>query len=165
MVACSFCDVINRKVPAEVVYETATTLAFFPLEPATHGHTLVVTKGHVETFLDVPNALVPALWQTVTDVGRALNEVLCPEGMNVISSAGEAASQSVFHVHVHLVPRWHGDAVGEIWPPKVPTPDAILEGVADAIREHFRTQSLDYRNPEQDERHTNNRDVERPPGT
>lgn len=138
---------------------------FFPLEPATRGHTLVVTKAHIETFLDVPNALVSALWQTITDVGRALNQVLLPEGMNVISSAGEAASQSVFHVHVHLVPRWHGDAIGEIWPPKVPTAEAILDETADAIREPLRTQSLEYRNPEQDDSDAHNRDVERPPGT
>jgi histidine triad (HIT) family protein len=159
MATCSFCDIINRKVPAEVIYETATTLAFFPLEPASRGHTLVVTKKHVETFLDVLNALVPSLWQTVTDVGRALNAVLRPEGMNVISSAGRAASQSIIHVHVHLVPRWIGDPIGEIWPPKVPTSDAALEGVADAIREHLRTESLEDRNPEQDDSHPNNRDV------
>lgn len=147
MDTCPFCDIVNRKVPAEVVYETDSTLAFFPLEPATCGHTMVITKEHFETFLEVPNEWVPTLWKTVTDVGRALNEVLHPEGMNIISSAGKAASQSIFHVHVHLVPRWHGDVVGEIWPPKVPTPEAVLEGVADAIREHFRTQSLEYRNP------------------
>lgn len=163
MAACPFCDIVNRKVPAELVYETASALAFFPLEPATRGHTIVVTKGHYENFLEVPNNLVPTLWQTVTDVGRALNEVLRPEGMNAISSAGEAASQSVFHVHVHLVPRWHDDAVGEIWPPKVPTPEAILETVADAIRKHLRTQSLEYRNPEQDEPNKDNHAVERPP--
>ena len=146
MVVCPFCDIVKRKVPAEVVYETPHTLAFFPLQPATHGHTMVITKEHFDTFLGVPRELVPALWQAVTDVGRALNAVLHPEGMNVISSAGAAASQSVFHVHVHLVPRWSNDAVGEIWPPKSPTPETILEDVADAIREHLRTESLEYRN-------------------
>lgn len=138
---CPFCDIINRTAPARVVLETEHALAFFPLEPATRGHTMVVTKEHHETFLDVPDSLVPALWQAVTDVGRALEHVLQPAGMNVISSAGEAASQTVFHVHAHLVPRWQGDAMGAIWPPKKPTPASILESLADAVRAYLEAQS------------------------
>ena len=149
MSSCPFCDIVERRTPAEVVYETSTTLAFFPLEPATPGHTLVVTKQHVANFLEVPDSLVPSLWRTVTFVGNALREVLQPEGMNVISSAGHAASQSVFHIHVHLVPRWQGDAVGEIWPPQVPTPEPLLEDVADRIRERLRTTRLADRNPDE----------------
>ena len=109
---------------------------------------MVVPKEHHETFLDVPDSLIPALWQAVTDVGRALKHVLQPEGMNVISSAGEAASQTVFHVHVHLVPRWQDDAIGAIWPPKKPTPASTLESIADAVRAYLKTQSLEYRSRE-----------------
>ncbi len=117
MTDCPFCAIVRREAPAEVVDETAATLAFFPLEPATTGHTMVISKRHVATFLDIPDPEIPALWLAVHRVGRALRAVLKPEGMNVISSAGEAASQSVPHLHVHLVPRWAGDAVGEICRP------------------------------------------------
>jgi len=147
---CAFCQIINREIPAEVIYETATTLAFFPLEPATHGHTLVIPKQHVENFLELAPADIPELGMSVLRVGQALRAVLAPEGMNLISSAGEAASQTVMHLHVHLVPRWTNDAVGEIWPPKVPTPEHVLESVADAIRKFCRTEALDHRNPEQE---------------
>ena len=103
MQGCAFCRIVNRETPAEVVYETKSTLAFFPLEPATRGHTMVIPKRHIETFLDAEEADVPELGSTVLTVGRALRAVLAPEGMNMISSAGVAASQSVMHLHVHLV--------------------------------------------------------------
>ncbi len=123
-------------------------LAFFPLEPATRGHTLVIPKPHIEHFLDLSPEGVPELGTAVIHVGQALRAVLSPEGMNVITSAGAAASQSIMHLHIHLVPRWNGDAVGEIWPLKIATPEHILEDVANALREFCRTEFLDERNPE-----------------
>lgn len=146
MEGCEFCEIVNRRSPAEVIYETPNTLAFFPLEPATRGHTMVIPKRHIDNFLELEPSDVPEIGRAVLQVARALREVLSPEGMNLITSAGEAASQSVMHLHVHLVPRWTEDALGNIWPPKVPTPEAILEDVADAIRECLRTESLEYRN-------------------
>lgn len=148
MEGCEFCAIANMRLPAEVIFESTNTLAFFPREPATRGHTLVIPKRHVENFLELDPADVPGLGRAVLLVGRALRAVLSPEGMNVITSAGIAASQSVMHLHVHLVPRWTGDAVGEIWPSKAPTPERALEGVADRLREHFHTESLEQRNPE-----------------
>lgn len=145
---CEFCEIVAGVVPAEVVLETATTLAFFPLEPATRGHTMIVPKRHFSTFLETSRAEVPELGETVLTLGHALQAVLAPQGMNLITSAGEAASQSVRHMHIHLVPRWSGDAVGEIWPPKAPTSERVLESVADDIREFCRTERLEYRNPE-----------------
>jgi len=70
----------------------------------------------------------------VVRVGRALQKALQPEGMNLISSAGEAASQSIFHLHLHLVPRWKGDRIGEIWPPKKPWSETVKEDMADLVR-------------------------------
>ncbi|MGH2551588.1 MAG: HIT family protein [Thermomicrobiales bacterium] len=148
MTDCAFCRIVAKLEPAEVIYETEHTLAFFPLEPATSGHTLVIPKRHVETFLDVRPNEIPEIGRTVLTVGRALRAVIKPEGMNLISSAGEAASQSIMHMHIHLVPRWSGDEVGEIWPPKIPTPKRKLELDADAIREFCRTEALEDRNPE-----------------
>lgn len=148
MADCEFCDIVNKKKPAEVIYETANTLAFFPLEPATQGHTMVIPKRHIENFLELQPSDIPELGQVVVHVSKALQAVLSPEGMNLITSAGEAASQSVMHLHVHLVPRWTDDAVGEIWPPKVPTAERVLENIADRLREYCNTESLEDRNSE-----------------
>ena len=145
---CAFCKIVRRETPAEIVFESASALAFFPPEPATRGHTLVIPKRHVRDFLDLNHEDVPALGDAVLRVGNGLKHELTPQGMNLISSAGEAASQSVMHLHVHLVPRWGGDAVGEIWPPKRPTSEAVLEGLADRVRERLHSRDLHDRNPE-----------------
>ncbi|KUL32535.1 HIT family hydrolase [Streptomyces regalis] len=101
-----------------MVYEDAHTLAFFPLAPATRGHTLVVPRAHSADLWAMDEADAQRLFHTVMVVGRALRAVLGPDGMNIINSAGAVATQSVFHTHVHLVPRRPGDAMGPIWPPK-----------------------------------------------
>jgi histidine triad (HIT) family protein len=71
----------------------------------------------------------------VIRVGRAINQALMPEGMNLITSAGETAEQTVFHLHLHLVPRWHRDGFGPIWPIEGKYEDADMENVASRIRE------------------------------
>lgn len=149
MVSCSFCQIVRGLVPAEVIYETEHTLTFFPLEPATRGHTMVIPKRHIPNFLEATPRDVPELGAAVLTVGNALQAVLQPAGMNLITSAGEAASQSVMHLHIHLVPRWFDDAVGEIWPPKVSTPNHVLENVADALREFCNTRILEQRNAQE----------------
>ena len=72
--------------------------------------------------------------QAVIGVGQAINTALRPDGLNLISSAGEAASQTVFHLHLHVVPRWAGDHLGNIWPPSPPLSDEVKDETAAAIR-------------------------------
>lgn len=139
---CEFCRIINREIPAEVVYETESELAFFPLEPATRGHTMIIPKHHVTSFLDPTALTMTGLWPTTLRVAKAIEKVLQPEGMNLITSSGEVASQTVMHMHMHIVPRWLGDRMGSIWPPKVSTPERMLDKVADDIREYCRTDYL-----------------------
>lgn len=148
MVECEFCKIVSRRTPAEVIYETPTTLAFFPLKPATRGHTMVIPKQHVANFLDASPATMADLAVVSSHVGRAIDQVMQPDGMNLITSAGEAASQSVMHLHVHLVPRWWDDTIGDIWPPKVPTSEKILDSVADALRDFLGSVALEDRNDE-----------------
>ncbi len=70
MVDCEFCDIVNKKASAEVIYETTDTLAFFPLEPATRGHTMVIPKRHIENFLELQPADIPELGQAVVHVAE-----------------------------------------------------------------------------------------------
>jgi histidine triad (HIT) family protein len=146
---CEFCHIVARSAPAEVVYETGSSLAFFPLNPATKGHTLVVPKTHVRDFLDADARTYIELNHAVLKVGHALQEVFSPDGMNVITSAGEAASQTVTHLHIHLVPRWVGDPVGDIWPPQQPTSVPLMTTWAEEVRRHCSNESLKERNPKQ----------------
>lgn len=133
---CEFCRIVQGDSPATVVFESARTLAFFPLSPAVTGHTLVIPKEHVTDFLSLTDAgLVAELGRTTVQVGNAIRTAVQPEGMNVITSAGAAATQTVFHLHLHLVPRWSHDRIGDIWPPSRPMSESIKEDVADAVRQ------------------------------
>jgi histidine triad (HIT) family protein len=134
--ACEFCAIArgeDRSV--EVVCEGGGWLAFFPLNPATPGHTLVIPRTHLSDLWEVDPPLDAELMTAVIRVGRSIDAALSPEGMNLITSAGKAAEQTVFHLHFHIVPRWHRDGFGRIWPTEHRYEDADLNDVADRIRE------------------------------
>jgi histidine triad (HIT) family protein len=137
---CEFCRIIMGTDKAKVVCETDTTLAFFPLNPAVVGHTLVIPKVHVPDLWSASEVLAAELMHAVLRVGRAIRSALKPEGMNLISSAGDAASQTVYHLHLHLVPRWHNDRIGNIWPPKQKMAEEVKDDVAELIRAACRDQ-------------------------
>jgi histidine triad (HIT) family protein len=111
---CSFCRIARGGEDAFVVARTPDCVAFFPTNPATLGHTLVAPRQHIENLWVIPLELGPSLMRMTVLIGQAIQDALKPDGMNLITSAGEAASQSVFHLHLHVVPRWTGDRIGEI---------------------------------------------------
>jgi histidine triad (HIT) family protein len=133
--SCEFCAIArgdNRSV--EVVCEGEDWVAFFPLDPATPGHTLVIPRKHIPDLWKAEPALAAELVAAVIRVGRAINASLKPDGMNLITSAGSVAEQTVFHLHLHVVPRWRRDGFGDIWPPTRKYADSHLDNVADRIR-------------------------------
>ncbi|HLL34765.1 MAG TPA: HIT family protein [Streptomyces sp.] len=135
MEPCPFCAVVADPARARVVHEDAHTLAFFPLTPATWGHTMVVPRFHSADIWEMGEEEVGHLTRSVLTVGRMLRSVLAPAGMNIINSAGRAATQTVFHTHVHLVPRHHGDPMGDFWPPReAPRDEAALDELAGRLR-------------------------------
>jgi histidine triad (HIT) family protein len=113
---CAFCLISAGSVTTPSVYESATVIAFFPLRPAALGHTLVVPRQHADDLWDLEAADAPPLMEAVLRIAHAIRDGLRPDGLNVIVSAGAAASQTIRHLHVHLVPRWVGDNFGGIWP-------------------------------------------------
>jgi histidine triad (HIT) family protein len=131
---CSFCAVAAQEAPARIVHEGPRALAFFPDFPAVRGHTLVIPRTHVPDFLEAGVDTSAAVAVACRDVGRALQAVLEPQGMNAVTSRGRAATQSIFHWHVHLLPRWEGDALGDLWPPDRPTPASDLDALAGSLR-------------------------------
>jgi histidine triad (HIT) family protein len=95
---------------------------------------LVIPKTHVRDLWAAGSVLSAELMQMVIRVGHAIRTALQPDGLNLISSAGQAASQTVFHLHLHVVPRWAGDRMGNIWPPSPPLTDEVKDETAAAIR-------------------------------
>lgn len=116
---CPFCEIVQREDPdAREVYRDDHVVAFFPLEPATLGHTLVVPRAHVPDIWSLGDETAERVAVATTRLAQVVKHALAPEGLNVIQSNGKAATQTVFHLHVHIVPRWGNDAVGRIWPPE-----------------------------------------------
>lgn len=133
---CPFCAIARGEATAaEIVCEGPSWVAFFPTEPATPGHTLVIPRLHIPDLWSLQPALAAELIRAVVRVGNAIEAVANPEGMNLISSSGAAAEQTVFHVHLHVVPRWHRDGIGRIWPPKKRMSEEVKEGLASLIRD------------------------------
>ena len=131
---CDFCAIARGDAQAEVVCEGDHWVAFFPLHPATVGHTLVIPREHVENLWAASLSVGGELMQATIGVGRAIQDALEPDGLNLISSAGAAAEQTVHHLHLHVVPRWDDDGFGRIWPPQTETPDDVVRDAANRIR-------------------------------
>jgi len=106
---CIFCKIVRGEAPAHRVYEDADTLVFMDLFPVTDGHTLVITKAHwVDVFATSEDGLA-AVARTAHRAAQALRRVLNPDGLMVFQLNGQAAGQTVFHYHLHLMPRAPGE--------------------------------------------------------
>ena len=116
---CPFCEIVDRDDPdAREVYRDEHTVAFFPTEPAVLGHTMIIPRAHVPDIWHLTEDKAHQLGATTLRIAAAIRDSLDPDGLNIIQSNGAAASQTVMHVHVHLVPRKEGDRIGRIWPPE-----------------------------------------------
>lgn len=133
---CLFCHLVAGSVPRFVVLEDDDAVAFLAKDPAAVGHTLVVPRRHVEHLWDGTGDDVAAVARTVHAAAALLHERLDPDGLTMRQNTGEASGQRVFHLHIHLVPRWHGD--GHIgWPTRpesMPAPEQVLERLLGAGR-------------------------------
>ena len=128
---CPFCAIAaGRDAQVEIVCSSAEWVAFFPDNPATPGHTLLIPRKHVQDFWEADAALRNELFRAASKVGHAIRHAVKPEGLNLITSAGEAAEQTVFHLHLHIVPRWTDDHL-DIWPPKKAISAELKEDLAD----------------------------------
>ena len=132
--SCPFCAIIMGEGRAREVYRDDHAVAFFPLRPATLGHTLVVPRRHIPDIWELPEADAACLSRAVLWVVAALRAAVAPDGLNIIQSSGAAATQTVSHLHALLVPRWAADAMGPIWPAKPPShPPQVLDDLRDTL--------------------------------
>ncbi len=116
-VSCPFCRIISGDDPnVREVARNHEVVIFFPKEPATLGHCLIVPIRHVETFTDLATDELQQVMSGAQEVAKRLNKVFHPDGINIVQSNGAAASQTVAHVHVHVLPRWENDAIKDFWP-------------------------------------------------
>ncbi len=106
MSECLFCRIARREIPAEIVHDTPGAVAFLDTHPAARGHVLVIPRDHAPTLLDLDDAAVGALFAAVKAVQVKVQAALQPRGFNVGWTHGRAGGQYVFHLHVHVLPRY-----------------------------------------------------------
>ena len=130
---CVFCRIVAKSIPATVVHEDEHTLAFMDIGQVNPGHVLVALKAHAENLFALEDAQAAAVFRAAARVARAIRAAFAPEGLSVYQANGKPAGQTVFHFHIHLVPRHEGDGMAFTWPVKNP-PREKLEDYAARIR-------------------------------
>jgi histidine triad (HIT) family protein len=116
MTNCIFCKIVNGDIPAAKVFENEHVLAFLDISQVTKGHTLVIPKIHKENLYELTPEIAGKLYEVVPAIAKALKTEFKPVGLNSVNNNGELAGQSVFHFHLHLIPRYgKGDGFGAVW--------------------------------------------------
>jgi len=130
---CVFCKIVAGQIPSTKVYEDEQVLTFMDLGQVNPGHVLVAVKKHAENIYQLDESQAAAVARASARVAKAIRDAFKPEGLSVYQANGKAAGQTVFHYHVHLLPRHQGDGMELTWPVKNP-PREKLEEYAAKIR-------------------------------
>ncbi len=126
---CLFCKIVAGDLPATVVDSDERTVAFMDINPATRGHALVVPRDHAPDLLSIPQEDLDACMRAAQRLAQKAKDRLGADGINLLNSCGAAAWQTVFHFHVHVVPRYDDDPLELPWTPK-PGDEAEIEAAA-----------------------------------
>jgi histidine triad (HIT) family protein len=103
---CIFCKIINKEIPAAIIYEDEDVCAILDVAQVTDGHTLVMPKDHFESILDCPPVLLSKIISVTQMLSKDIINKMNAQGINVLTNANEAAGQSVMHFHIHIIPRY-----------------------------------------------------------
>ncbi|MGN0399729.1 MAG: HIT family protein [Blautia sp.] len=117
MSECIFCKIAGGEIPAATIYEDEDFRVILDLGPASKGHALIIPKEHHANLYEMPDELAGKAMILAKKVITKMTDVLQCDGYNIVQNNGEAAGQTVFHFHMHLIPRHKGDNVGVTWTP------------------------------------------------
>lgn len=132
---CIFCKLANGEIPTNSIYEDEDFKVIMDISPASKGHCVILPKTHAENLFEFPEEYCEKIMLVAKKCSKVLMNVLSCDGINVLQNNGEAAGQTVFHLHVHLIPRYEGDNVRIKWAAHNETFD--LEALAVEIRKGF----------------------------
>ena len=113
---CIFCKIANGEIPSAKVFENEHVFAFLDISQVTKGHTLIIPKIHKDNLYELTPEIAKNIFAVVPAIANALKTTYNPVGLNLVNNNGEQAGQSVFHFHMHLIPRYgKGDGFGAVW--------------------------------------------------
>ncbi len=124
---CIFCKIASGAIPAGKIYEDENFVAILDISPASEGHTLLIPKAHVQDVYDLPEAVGKEIYPVLTKLSHALKRNFAFDGLNILQNNGEVAGQTVFHFHIHLIPRHTGDTVAVKWDAVNVSPERMKE--------------------------------------
>jgi histidine triad (HIT) family protein len=127
---CLFCKIAAGELPATVIAQRDRALAFMDINPATRGHALVIPRAHSSDVHEIEAEDLAACMSLAAEVAGLARDRLGADGVNLINSSGAAAWQTVFHFHLHVIPRYAGDPLRLPWSPAPGDPDEIAQAAA-----------------------------------
>ncbi|MEA2320193.1 MAG: histidine triad family protein [Solirubrobacteraceae bacterium] len=130
---CLFCKIVAGELPGTIVAEDERTVSFMDISPATRGHALVVPRRHVAGLGEIPEDDLAAVAAAAKRLALRAREALGADGVNLMNSWGPSAWQTVFHFHMHVIPRYAGDPLKLPWRP-APGDEAEIAAAAEALR-------------------------------
>jgi histidine triad (HIT) family protein len=130
---CVFCQILAGEIPGQIVDEDELTITFMDINPATRGHMLVVPRRHSRDLLEIDPEDLHAAGLAAQRAARRAHDRLGSDGVNLLNSCGRAAWQTVFHFHIHVIPRYEGDPLRLPWTPG-PGDPAEIAAAADELR-------------------------------
>ncbi len=114
---CIFCKIANGEIPSTTLYEDEDFRVILDLGPAAKGHSLILPKSHAANIYELPEEMAAKAMVLAKRMATRMTKALGADGFNIVQNNGEVAGQTVFHFHMHLIPRFHGDAAGLTWKP------------------------------------------------
>ena len=117
MCNCIFCKIANGEIPSATLYEDEDFRVILDLGPASKGHALILPKAHAANIYEISDDMAAKAMILAKKMTTKMTEVLKCDGFNIVQNNGEPAGQTVFHFHMHLIPRYEGDQVGITWKP------------------------------------------------
>ena len=124
---CIFCKILNGDIPSTKIYEDDQFVIMLDIGPASFGHALILPKDHYANIFEMPEEVLSKSICLAKTFGEKLVKALGADGLNLVQNNGTAAGQTVFHYHLHLIPRCDGDSVGDLWTPGSLSPEARQE--------------------------------------
>ena len=124
---CIFCKLANGEIPTRSIYEDEDFKVILDAAPATRGHALILPKEHADNLYQLPEELTGRAFVLAKQMAASMTETLGCQGFNIVQNNGEVAGQTVFHFHIHLVPRYTDDGQGLFWEPRQYTDETLDE--------------------------------------